>query len=425
MQILGAAGTSNANSRLSTTSAFAGIDAQSARRAPHSSNEMSQANSAMSIECDAGGSVVGTGVAGNQMTSTIDLKVDVHRKNSSESSDSLAEQCSGGVDASDSKKTLHLPSSVQSEGNHFVMFRQNMQAMANSDEMMPEYTEDSKLGRNMAKRDSMKTKSKSEDASSTVDMDNSTASRRDKFVDMEHLTGNRCEPHKRRMRMKLQRQTSLDYFATKSELAMESFPSENVTKMYALQRKNAMRKDSSSTMSAIQLPTSSAGPSSVSNARRQSAAVNNNNKQQMLAGIVSVRRIKSTALDRDERLDEDWSKSGRQNLSPHPNSVEAIGMRPMKHSHAALPPPGKCLIRNQHSIGAASSTTMAAAKTENSDPFYRMFHLKEAPVDNSESESDDNEADDDEEDDDNDDDDEDDDDNDLEVLQPISRCDTR
>lgn len=423
MQILGAAGTSNVNSRLSTTSAFAGVDAQSARRAPHSSNEMSQANSAMSIECDAGNSAVDTGAGGIQMTSTIDLKVDVHRKNSSESSDSLAEQCSGGADAIDNKKTLHLPLSMQSEGNHFAMFRQNMQAMANSDEMMPEYTEDSKLGRNMAKRDSMKTKSKSEDASATVNMDYSMESRSDKFVDMEHLAGNRCESHKRRMRMKLQRQTSLDYFATKSELAMESFPSENGTKIYALQRKNAMRKDPSSTMSAIQLGTSSAGPSSTSNARRQSVAVNNSTKQQMLTGIVSVRRIKSTALDRDERLNEDWAKSGQQNLPPHPSSVEAIGMQPLKHSHAELPLPGKGLIRNQHSIGTASSTTMAAAKTENLDQFFRMFHLKEAPVDNSESESGDNEADNDDEDDD--DDDEDDDDDDLEVLQPISRCDTR
>lgn len=184
MQILGAAGsTSNANSRLSTTGGFAGIDAQSARRAPNSSNEISQANSAMSFEC-----------GGDQLTSTIDLKVDVHRKNSSESSDSLTEQCSGGIDQNGNKKASHLSSSVQT---------QNAEVCQTVD----------------YRRKSMKTKSKSEDASATTtniikeggigsDLMTRSEERRDKFVDMENSGGNRCESHKRRMRWKLQRQAS-------------------------------------------------------------------------------------------------------------------------------------------------------------------------------------------------------------------------
>lgn len=214
MQILGTAGsTSNANSRLSTTGGFAGIDAQSARRAPNSSNEMSQANSAMSFEC-----------GGDQMTSTIDLKVDVHRKNSSESSDSLTEQCSGGIDPNGSKKSSHLSSSVQT---------QNAEVCQTVD----------------YRRKSMKTKSKSEDASATAtniikegggigsDLMTRSEERRDKFVDMENSAGNRCESHKRRMRWKLQRQASQSVATCPSSLV----PNTNIENELNFRRSTSSR----------------------------------------------------------------------------------------------------------------------------------------------------------------------------------------
>lgn len=374
MQILGAAGTSNTNSRLSTTGGFSGTDAQSTRRAPHSSNEMSQANSAMSIEC-----------GGDQMTSTIDLKVDVHRKNSSESSDSLAEQCSGGIDVESSgKKSSHLSSSVQT---------QNAEVCQTVD----------------YRHKSMKTKSKSEDASTTAtakspdgigsDLMTRSEERRDKFVHMDNSASSRNESHKRRMRWKLQRQTSLDSnemnmsmssrlqrhrssdsnderrrhhrshhhgmfnpagsvlqsmpsemmdleedFATKSELAVASFPSDSADQIIA----ETTRKSADF----LVVPT-----------KMWSGSNKNRNN--------AIRRRAGGAAG---------SGSGGIVGGSGGNSKSTTFPTPLQHQrknspHSVLPLPSKCLIRNQHSVAAG------AAKMGNSDPFFRMFHLKEGPVD--------------------------------------------
>ncbi|XP_034671388.1 protein pecanex isoform X2 [Drosophila subobscura] len=78
-----------------------------------------------------------------------------------------------------------------------------------------------------------------------------------------------------------------------------------------------------------------------------------------------VRRIKSTAL---EVLCQQPSVS---NLSPHPNSVEAIsGQQQMRNP---LPPPSKSLVRNQHlnlysSQGYAEAAGGAAAATATAGP---------------------------------------------------------
>lgn len=112
-------------------------------------------------------------------------------------------------------------------------------------------------------------------------------------------------------------------YTTKSELAIENIPS---GKLFLMQPATPMRKDSNSTMSAIQLPiaTSSMAQSATSRIRRLPNVKGN------------VRRIKSAAL---ETCPQPYSSY----LATQPNSVEAIGGR-----NPVLPPPSKSLSRNPH-----------------------------------------------------------------------------
>ncbi|XP_055309969.1 protein pecanex [Sitodiplosis mosellana] len=308
----------------------------------NNSNEISQANSVISIDYPA-----------EQNTSTIDLKVDVHRKNSSESSDSLTE----------------VPSN---HGNGVAAQHVDRRSII------------------------MKTKSKSEDTSTMTaadatkelrlvdegDLLSRSEERRDKFVDTDGGGLQRISDSKKRMRSKLQRQTSLDssgpdmnnfpvrrpvssnhlhrqqhhgsgfyhpnhlpsltpemylepHFTTKSELAIERFVSGS--------KKAPMRKDSTSTMSAIQLPTNSGASTSSTTRQRRYSNTAKTQQQPLTSGMVSVRRIKSTALEKC------CPQPSYSNLSPHPNSVETINGRPLRNPpHAILPPPSKSLVRNQH-----------------------------------------------------------------------------
>lgn len=309
-------------------------------------------------------------------------------------------------------------------------------------------------------RRQMKTKSKSEEAQSskmspTSDDGDGVAARTEERRDLFDIesAGVRMD-NKKRVRTKLQRQTSLDSnemtydycsdklsrrgaiklhhhrssdnndarhrqyygiyhppsemafleenFKTKSEMAIENCAGEGSSKMFALQKKT-MRKDSNSTMSAIQLPTMSSSSSSA-RLRRHS----NSTSKQLPSGIVSVRRIKSTALETC------CPQPSVSNLSPHPNSVETIGGRPLRNpQHAVLPPPSK-LVRNQHlnlySKSATGSTRIGASSTASvssvSDAVYPIAeqsdekNINDSFVLNTESESDDedSESDDDEKD---------------------------
>ncbi|XP_067635802.1 protein pecanex isoform X2 [Eurosta solidaginis] len=144
-----------------------------------------------------------------------------------------------------------------------------------------------------------------------------------------------------------------------------------------------IRKDSSSTMSALQLPVgitksgagSSGGSGSGMKRRRHSnvtsmykggsgGATSHTHSGAALASSQqpSVRRIKSAALEIS------CPRPSVSNLSPHPNSVEAInGQQMIKNPQSALlPPPSKCLVRNPHlnlcpkfggSFGGASSSS--------------------------------------------------------------------
>lgn len=122
-------------------------------------------------------------------------------------------------------------------------------------------------------------------------------------------------------------------YTTKSELAIENIPSIDhhiSNKNFSMQKSTPMRRDSNSTMSALQLPITSSSTSTRN--RRHSNAANN----------TSVRRIKSAAL-------EICQQSSTSNLGPHPNSVEAIAGQIIRNPQTSLfPLPSKTLSRNPH-----------------------------------------------------------------------------
>lgn len=170
--------------------------------------------------------------------------------------------------------------------------------------------------------------------------------------------------------MKLQRHRSSEAneehhrnqgFYQKNSQQLQSVPSdlryyiradEEQQKMGLNQPNVTIRKDSNSTMSAIQLPTGSGPSSSSSRLRRHSTTT----------GKPSMRRIKSTALETC------CAPPSVSNLSAHPNSVETIGGQTLINpQHAVLPPPSKSLIRNQHS-NLYSKDTPSSSCTNDSLP---------------------------------------------------------
>lgn len=101
-----------------------------------------------------------------------------------------------------------------------------------------------------------------------------------------------------------------------------------------------MRRDSNSTMSALQLPTMSAMPNnsylSSSRKRRNS---NNPGHQQSFASSLSMRRIKSDALE--------TNVISGFNVEAHPNSIEVFdGIAVRNPTGSILPPPSLTLSRN-------------------------------------------------------------------------------
>lgn len=352
----------------------------------NNSNEISQANSALSIDYpEQVASTIGKTLYTRSYnftisTLTLDLKVDVHRKNSSESSDISIGQLA----------SVHW---------HF-----------NSD-----------MRGALAHQLSLKTKSKSEDASATnhrCPISEETASdyasgkadeMSDQFADIESSIR---EKQKKKMRSKLQRQISLDseqgggmglayandpipmmqklqrhrstetnaehhrrtskshhnkgsFYNPSNSLQphLQSVPSDLLYYIpddeddYLSQQKTPMRKDSNSTMSALQLPTGAANASGISASSRARRHSNSTGKP---GSMVSVRRIKSAALETC------CPQPSVSNLSPHPNSVETIGGKQTLRNpqHSMLPPPSKSLVRNQHLnlyTSPGSSTSMPSS----------------------------------------------------------------
>jgi hypothetical protein len=100
-----------------------------------------------------------------------------------------------------------------------------------------------------------------------------------------------------------------------------------------------MRRDSNSTMSALQLPTMSAVPSTsgcyLSSRKRR----NSNNSNNNIVSSLSIRRIKSDALE--------TNMIPNFQIGAHPNSIEVIdGLAVRNRTSSIIPPPSLTLSRN-------------------------------------------------------------------------------
>lgn len=137
----------------------------------------------------------------------------------------------------------------------------------------------------------------------------------------------------------------VDSYTTKSALQLTSDQCISLTQSEKAQHNTPIRRDSSSTMSALQLPTLSGAPStsglSSSRNRRNSNTNNNVGHRQIPRTSTSMRRIKSAALETS------GNTVSISNLSQHPNSVEVIDGKMIRNPvTSVIPPPSKFLSRN-------------------------------------------------------------------------------
>ncbi|XP_055384689.1 protein pecanex isoform X2 [Condylostylus longicornis] len=153
--------------------------------------------------------------------------------------------------------------------------------------------------------------------------------------------------------------SDLDIEQLQENGTVSSGENHNIHGLILLEKTNHMRKDTNSTMSALQLPVaasiSNLDHQPNQNKRRHSSntgfklEINNTGSSGAISSEVSqtsnVRRIKSTALD------VGFPQPSVLNLTLHPNSTEAIVGQHFKSSNPPLlPPPSKCLVRNHHLI---------------------------------------------------------------------------
>uniref|UniRef100_A0A0P6K140 Pecanex-like protein n=1 Tax=Aedes aegypti TaxID=7159 RepID=A0A0P6K140_AEDAE len=360
------------------------VDMSSRTSVERHSDEISCANSAISIDYQ------------EQVTSTIDLKVDVHRKNSSESSDSngaeggssegagigaksvahsssvhthSTEACSAGgthkrsLSTPNQGKSLDLGTDTQGGGKDVLDGEEGATGV--------DPTKDGGKKSATLRRHQYKSKRKQRFMNSQlqrqISLDSEKIGMGIVFADEVASGGAHLQRHLSSEDQNNKSNTSLfhhhhhhhhmlalqnldpdlymDHSYTKSavQLGVENIPGETTSKIYLLQQSTPIRRDSNSTMSALQLPTMVVS-SSGKNRRHSNANAN------VVAGarplprsLTSVRRIKSAAL-------ETCSPSSISNLAPtHPNSVEVIGGQTLRNpQHTVLPPPSKCLSRNPH-----------------------------------------------------------------------------
>ncbi|XP_065095593.1 protein pecanex isoform X2 [Ochlerotatus camptorhynchus] len=360
------------------------VDMSSRTSVERHSDEISCANSAISIDYQ------------EQVTSTIDLKVDVHRKNSSESSDcNGAEGAEGGAKSIVHSSTMQTHSaevcssggggthkrslSTPNQGKSLDLGTDNQGNGRGKDMVDGEQgavgVDPSKEGGKKSatlRRHQYKSKRKQRFMNSQlqrqISLDSEKIGMGIVFADevaagggahlQRHLSSedqnnksntslfhHHHHHHHMLALQNLDPDLYMDHSYTKSavQLAVENIPGETTSKIYLLQQSTPIRRDSNSTMSALQLPTM-VGSSSGKNRRHSNANSN------AVAGVrplprslTSVRRIKSAAL-------ETCSPSSISNLAPtHPNSVEVIGGQTLRNpQHTVLPPPSKSLSRNPH-----------------------------------------------------------------------------
>lgn len=134
----------------------------------------------------------------------------------------------------------------------------------------------------------------------------------------------------------------VDSYTTKSALQLTSDQCISLTQSEKAQHNTPIRRDSSSTMSALQLPTVASTSGLLSSSRnRRNSSTNNANHRHMARASTSMRRIKSAALETS------CNPVSVSNLSPHPNSVEVIDGKTIRNpAGSVIPPPSKFLSRN-------------------------------------------------------------------------------
>ena len=156
----------------------------------------------------------------------------------------------------------------------------------------------------------------------------------------------------------------VDSYTTKSALQLTSDQSISLTQSEKVQHNTPIRRDSSSTMSALQLPTLGGAPStsgmlSSSSKNRRNSNTNNPNNRYMAR--TSMRRIKSAALETS------CNPVSVSNLSTHPNSVEVIDGKTIRNpANSVIPPPSKFLSRNPPQNLFPTSSTAGQSGTSSS-----------------------------------------------------------
>ncbi|XP_058445647.1 protein pecanex isoform X2 [Malaya genurostris] len=400
------------------------VDMSSRTSVERHSDEISCANSAISIDYQ------------EQAASTIDLKVDVHRKNSSESSDSNGVGSGSAADGpsnvgifskavalgsmaqtlptetgnmSTHKRSLSTPNQGKSldlnADNQGSDGREKASVDAEDGAVGGETTKDGGKKSATLRRHQYKSKRKQrfmnsqlqrqisldsekigmgiadEAATGSAQLHRHLSSDDQNNKSNTSLFHHHHHHHHLLALQNLDPDLYMDHSYTKSavQLAVENIPGETTSKIYQLQQSTPIRRDSNSTMSALQLPTmvgNSFGVSSGKNRRHSNVNAAASGVRPLPRSLTSVRRIKSAAL-------ETCSPSSISNLAPtHPNSVEVIGGQTLRNpQHTVIPPPSKCLSRNPHlnlfpkangesTIGLMMLASVANANSSNVEPVY-------------------------------------------------------
>ncbi|KAL4715719.1 hypothetical protein ACJJTC_006298 [Scirpophaga incertulas] len=329
--------------------------------------------------------------------STIDLKVDVHRKNSSESSLEDIHQSPKQVDAlAITKSDLCVAQAAEIPGPSKARPHNRTRSKSNH----------KRERRNKSRKThgSRIDESIVEEASKNPRLDNNIpihmlvdegpfakvsrryhecshrrgTSSRDFFKEWLYLDGSEAsgEPYQSKFARQLSSDSrdnsepSVGPPSPKKRIAHRrryiNYPDESCTKSamaLATAQSSNMRRNSNSTMSTIQLPLLNSTAQLVSHMRRHSnnadtgffasvelgeymmvkAEAPNCDAEKQKGKSPGVRRIKSAALEIG------CPPPSVSNLSPHPNSAETIGGQMLKNPKSAvIPPPSKSLTRGPH-----------------------------------------------------------------------------
>uniref|UniRef100_A0A1B0CER0 Pecanex-like protein n=1 Tax=Lutzomyia longipalpis TaxID=7200 RepID=A0A1B0CER0_LUTLO len=350
-----------------------GNDLSSRVSIENQSDDLSCANSAFSVDYP------------EQIASTIDFKVDVHRKNSSESNESIglynssvlqssvvvahsADVCpTASYSAADKGAVAASAADVeakmeQEEGKEETPERQRsfMQRQASLD------SEEARLDRPVIY---------------PVKMHWHRPSDKGIVKTMCNISMGCIHPYHYYQapdRLGGLRMYAEHDYTTKSELAIENLSAADARAHQQAQ----MRRDSNSTMSAIQLPIASSSAGLKGHPNAEGTKV-------LPTTIMTVRRIKSAAI-------ETSSPHPLAPFPPQPNSVEVIGGQPLRNPHhVVLPPPSKTLSRNPHlnlcpkdaKVGGNMSEQLVYPIAEQADEVGGAHHIRPASFESSTSDS--------------------------------------